>query len=237
MRAMMAAALAAPLPALADGAVYLVPSAVSPGSGFTVEGETGAGGLCVPTAPLVARGNGARLVVDGRVAVAATDGARLGTGPRDPSGAPTLVLLSGTHRVTAGSLPVVVSLGRGALEVRDAAIAAGLAGGTWIVEVLSIADKGRVESRSQPGAAMAAGQGLGMTTDGAVAPAGAAELAALVALADRLVARPAPIRLEPANVEDPADLRPSRRAAEGSGEAVEIEAIEVEIGCVEVCVD
>lgn len=217
-------ALGAAGPAAAEPPVAaLVP--VDGGAAFEPQGSS--------PGQVLARGDGATLVACGAALVSAADGSRASIA----CGGETRVELSnGAFRVAVGSKGAVIRVGAAELRAVNARLWAVRAGETWLVRFEGDGEQGAVEV---DGAALAP-DAMHVLHDAASAdgPADAGSVAASRDAIARLSPREGARRaLVPRRVESADDFKAGATAsAEGGGE-IELEAIEVEAGCIEVCVD
>jgi hypothetical protein len=237
-----AALLAAAAPALAQPpSVAPVPSAQ--GAEFALEGAADASQRTA-----TARGDGAQLVACGATLVTATDGSRVAIACGDGA---RLDLDRGAFRIAVGSKGATIRMGGASFRAVSASIRAGRVGDRWVISFSRDGDVGSVEiTGDEAAAAPAEGAApapvaLAPTEvrvfEGSAPAAAAADPATLTAfhaaidrLKPRAAASPA---LTPRRVESADDFKQgATTVAMGAGE-VEVEAIEVEAGCIEVCVD
>jgi hypothetical protein len=225
-----AASAAAELPGVAP-----VPSV--DGAAFAMEGSRGE-----------AHGDGARLVACGSVLVSATDGSRASVSCADGV---RLDLASGAFHVLVGSKGAAIRIGRTALRATSARIWAARVGDRWLVRFERDGDVGSAEIAADEAAAAPA-DGVAPAPNAlssqevhvfegpapAAEPADAASIAAFRDVAARLAPREEPGKaLVPRRVESADDFKAGTTAAAAGGGEIELEAIEVEAGCIEVCVD
>jgi hypothetical protein len=239
-----AALLAAAAPARAElPSAAPVPSAG--GAEFALEGAAEASPRTA-----TARGDGAQLVACGAALVSATDGSRLAIACGDGA---RIDLERGTFRIAIGSKGAAIRVGGASLRAASVRLRAGRVGDRWIVSFERDGDVGSVEIAGDAATAAPAEDGAAPTPAALTAsevhffeggpapaaePADPAPLAAFHQAVNRLAPRAEPSpALTPRRVEDAADFKSGASAvAMGTGE-VEVEAIEVEAGCIEVCVD
>jgi hypothetical protein len=216
-----------------------VPSAQ--GAAFALEGAADASPRTA-----TARGDGALLVACGAALVTATDGSRVAIACDDGA---RLDLNRGTFRIAVGSKGATIRMGGASFRAVSASIRTGRVGDRWGISFDRDGDVGSVEIAGDEAAAVPA-EGVAPAPvalsptevrlfEGSVAVA--ADPVALTAfheafnrLEPRVEPRPA---LTPRRVESAEDFKQGATAvAMGAGE-VEVEPIEVEAGCIEVCVD
>jgi hypothetical protein len=238
------------------------PVVVLPGSddvgSFTVSVTDDGASLAIAT------GDGARLVARDTLLVIAGEGARLRFPPggADAAAASAIEPLDGPLRLVAGSVGARLDLSGFSLDLLRSELLLVRQGTSWALLVVAVAEGGGVMLHlSPPPSAPAATDGqLGVEIPGTagpprnLAPGESLALAAgpapgrvaptaaalLVSVARRLPMLP-PVRsgpqLRPIAIEDPADFSTAGSRGGSGDAAIEIEAVEVEIGCVEVCVD
>jgi hypothetical protein len=226
------------LPALAQPPIV----AAVPGDGAAFAVGASAAGAARPA---TAEGDGAQLVACGVALVAATRGSRLVVDCTEGGG---LALERGAFRVAVGAAGATIRLGEAALRAASVRVWAMRRGDQWLVRFERDGEAGSIQI-----AGAAAPEGTEAPEPGALAPdelhaiagsapAAAAPDAAAVATfreaAELLAPRPRPRpALAPRRVESADDLATGAATAAAGTDEIEIEAIEVEAGCIEVCVD
>jgi hypothetical protein len=204
---------------------------------FAVEGSKGE-----------ARGDGARLVACGAVLVSATEGSRAAFSCADGV---RLDLETGAFHLLVGSKGAAIRVGGVSLRATSARIWAANVADRWLVRFERDGELGSVElevaeiapapeSSGAPAQAALAPDEVHVFEGAAPAagPADAGSIAAFREVAARLAPREAPGKaLVPRRVESADDFKAGTTAAAASGGEIELEAIEVEAGCIEVCVD
>ncbi len=208
-----------------------------------------------------ASGGGARLIVRGTALVVAADETRLDfpAGVRDPA---VIVPIDGALRLLVGSGGARLELNGFVLDLSRAEVLLSRQGAAWAIHVVEVAEGGTASlhpppapsvveaAAAEPGAQipvpvysprlLASGTRLVLTAGAAPEPASPSACTALDAAGKTLLAL-SPLaagnHLLPIQVEDPADFAASPGRSGIGGTEVEIEAVEVEVGCVEVCVD
>jgi hypothetical protein len=213
----------------------------------------------------VASGDGARMVVQGAVLVIAGDGARLRIRTTDttPVAPPVIEPLDGPLRVLSGSGGARLEFNGSAFDLVRAEVLLARQNGAWALEVVAVADGGQVtlqppaptdavaptdappgpvasSTPASPPGPVAPGEILLLAPRAVPERAPPTRTVMLASAAGRLIALPAApsgSRLLSIAVEDPSDFIASRGRGDTSGASIDIEAVEVEIGCVEVCVD
>jgi len=232
MRNLLAISLIASASAAAFEAFAAVPErdaaliVTANGATFTAERPDGAAPISI-----VANGDGARLVACGAAVVSAAHGARAKVSCGDSA---LLSLEDGAFRITAGSHPIRIVAGDAHLALTNARLEIAFIGGRWLARLVGKGEAGGIAAegfaREFPPEELVA---LGAEVD-----APARDLAAFET-ASKFAAPAAEIRraLIPRRVEKPLDEIFAASAAQGGAAEVELEAIEVEAGCIEVCVD
>jgi hypothetical protein len=188
---------------------------------------SGAVGAAAGREAVVASGDGARLVACGAALVAAANGSRAVI---SCEGGPDISLDEGVFRITVGSARARIHVGGAALTAANAELVVAREGSRWLARWSPRADGGSVEM-SRDGDP-ATGAGLSSLE---VSGPDAARLddAARYTLCQAAGAAP----FAPRRVELPIAKGGSAGAGASDASDVEVESIEVEVGCIEVCVD
>jgi len=206
-------------------------------------------------AGLVAGGDGAVLVACRTLLIRAEKGVRV-LASCDAEG-PAATLEGGGFVARAGSTPASIRLGETVVLLQRATLTGAPRDGGWTVSATPLVESGSAvaivpaqgsgppspEATGPPAEARiplpaAAPRQLGGATAPGRDPKGQA--AALQSLETRIAGRPVgsarPI-LKPRAIEDPRDFAAGASSGDLSIGALELDAIEVEVGCVEICVD
>jgi hypothetical protein len=219
-----AIAILAPLGGRAEAVVP--EAAIVPAAGdatFTLEGAVEPG-----SATVVATADGARLVACGAAVVAAGRGSRARISCAEGA---QLRLEDGAFRITAGSKGVRILVGGAAITASSARLEVARVGERWLARRAPGDEGGAVSlepatPEQAPGAALAA---LGV---------GAADAAAFAGTVTGTAPKGGPrAALAPRPVERPVSANAVASGATSATADVEVESIEVEVGCIEVCVD
>lgn len=239
-----------------EGPLVAVPAALGGAGSFALA----AGDRGEPVA--TASGDGARLVAHGALLLIAADGTVLRAGPvrDDQPGESALEILRGACRLVAGSTPSRIVVAGHVLVLRRAEVLLVGRAGAFALRVVDLGPEGGVHVEGRPAAAaapeseeeqpqaappaprrtLAAGERLVLAPHRDLLPVTRPAAAALDAVAaDLPLAIPpeAGGRLSPVPVEDPADFVFSRGRGGIGDTGIELESLEIEVGCVEVCVD
>jgi hypothetical protein len=218
-----------------------------PGEAVFAPAEDGAG--------LVAGGDGAALVACRTLLIRAEKGVRvLASCGAD---GPAATLEGGGFVARAGSTPASIRLGETVVLLQRATLTGAPRDGGWTVTATPLVESGSAvaivpaqgsrllapEAAGQPAETRiplpaAAPRQLGGTTAPGRDPK--SPIATLQALEARIAGRPegsaTPV-LKPRAIEDPGDFAAGAASGDLSVGALELDAIEVEVGCVEICVD
>jgi hypothetical protein len=210
--------------------------------------SAGNGEFAVEGSAATARGDGARLVACGAVLVSATDGSRAAVSCKDGA---RVELTSGAFQVGVGAAGAAIRIGGATLRASSVRLWAARAGARWLVRFEPDGELGSVVIEGD-GTAATAAEGVAPDRSSLVpgevhafegatpapGPVEAASSAALREAATRLAPREAPRKpLVPRRVEGADDFKTGTTAAAAGGGEIELEEIEVEAGCIEVCVD
>jgi hypothetical protein len=180
-----------------------------------------------PGGASTAKSDGARFLPCGAALVTASSGSRLSS---SCEGGALVALEDGAFRIVAGSKGVRITAGGTALDASNARLEIARIGGRWLARGVADGDA------PLPGALAAGGiVELGGAAGGPLAGGDAAAF-------DKAVARAAPVvapnrALVRRKVEAPIASGAAVGAAGEGAADVEVESIEVEVGCIEVCVD
>jgi len=213
-----------------------------------------------------AAGDTARLVAGKAMLVLAADGSRLAIpAGRDPSADVLIVrVIEGAFRLLVGSSPVRLSVAGTDLEIRRAELILVSRKEAFALRILAVRPDGtafvhppppspsavagdatdeadgEIPVSAPPRRVLAPGESIVLALNAApmraprVATDALAAVEAALALVPVSAAGP---RLRPVAVEDPADLAFARTRGGIGDTDIEIEGVEIEVGCVEVCVD
>jgi hypothetical protein len=216
--------LIASSPALA--APVLVPHPTVAAIGFARNGEGG---------ELVARGgDGARLVAGGAAVITGAEGSKLTVGEGD---VPRVALGGGGFALHVGSRAIVAEVCGAEIEARGAEILVLAAGDTCTVRVEQLFRGGSVAIRGPEPVPIPTRETRRIVAGGDPGTAQPETPREMERLLKKLTVAPAPPRIAPVDLEDPADLE--KAAHGGELDQLEIETIEVEVDsdCVEICID